>query len=227
MQKIAIVLASGSGKRMSSGILKQYIKLKNGLSVLDNTLTKLLSKPFFDLIIVVVNNLNFFYKNSYFRKVSLCVGGTHRSTSLMQALIYLRNSVSSHDWIFIHDGVRPFISFHDIENLFNTVEKTSSIGGVLVERSTDTLKRVNSLGFITSTINRAYVANAQTPQLFQYEVLLNSLKNCQRLHLNITDESYMVEITYKKPIISVLGSRKNIKITYPEDIEIANSFVNN
>jgi len=47
MQKIAIVLASGSGKRMSSGILKQYIKLKNGLSVLDNTLTKLLSKPFF------------------------------------------------------------------------------------------------------------------------------------------------------------------------------------
>jgi 2-C-methyl-D-erythritol 4-phosphate cytidylyltransferase len=231
VKNIAIIPAGGSGMRMNTEKPKQYLKLDSGFTILDTTISRLLITSFFDMLIIVISNSDYHYwKNSiHFRnhRIKLTYGGMERSDSVRKALISIKNVVQDEDWIFVHDASRVCICFNDIERLYKVVtsSKKKVIGGILATKATDTVKQINGEMSIIRTLAREETYLAQTPQVFRFGALLKAYLFCFDRNINITDEASAIEISEgKKPVI-VKGSHKNIKITRPEDLVIANYFL--
>ena len=228
MKKILVIPASGSGNRMGQAKPKQYLKLNNGLSILDTTISRLLvEKPFFDYIIVVLNLKDLYWKNSIYvndSRIKTCFGGEERSDSIRNALISLKNIATDEDWIFVHDAARPCICMNDVKGLFNSI-RNSKLGGILAISVNDTVKLVNKTSrSIVDTFDRRNIYLAQTPQVFRYRLLLTGYYYCLFNNIVVTDDSSVVEALGFHPMI-VNGNKKNIKITLPEDMILANYYL--
>ncbi|WP_119343611.1 2-C-methyl-D-erythritol 4-phosphate cytidylyltransferase [Facilibium subflavum] len=227
MKRIAIVPASGFGRRMNHLIPKQYLKLDNGLTVLDTTLNQLLSGAFFDLIVVTVQREDPYWKDSIHcnnEKIKLCYGGAERRDSVRNALMGLKNFAEDDDWIFVHDAARPCVQLDDIRRLYALIRAQNQVGGILAVQATDTVKRANQDFAIDKTLDRAYIYLAQTPQVFRYRTLLMAYYFCLQNNITVTDDASAVEALDHQPIL-VEGDQRNIKITKPEDLVLANYFL--
>ena len=122
------------------------------------------------------------------------------------------------DYILIHDGIRPFVTKRLIESSLIAARKFGA--SVVAVPVNSTLKYIDKSGRIRHTADRSRYWEAQTPQVFRRDLIERAYKKAARKRLNITDDSMLVEQMGVRPKI-VPGSYSNIKITTPEDLELA------
>jgi len=221
-----VVPASGIGQRMNSKIPKQYLKLENGLSILDQCLESTLSSEFISGFIVALDKKDKLFKSSIFaaheKLISIVNGGKERFHSVQSALSELSQIANPDDWVLVHDAVRPCIKKDDIHKLIEEVGD-DKVGGILPDKVVDTVKQKNSNGLV-STIDRKKLHLAQTPQMFRFGILKEAIEKAIKLNIHVTDESEALEcLGYSIRIVD--GSSSNIKITTQEDLELANYYL--
>lgn len=221
-----VIPASGIGQRMNSKIPKQYLKLENGLSILDQCLASTLSSEFISGFIVALDKKDKLFKSSVFaaheKLISIVNGGKERFHSVQSALSELSQIAKPDDWVLVHDAVRPCIKKDDIHKLIEEVGD-DKVGGILADKVVDTVKQKNSNGLV-STIDRKKLHLAQTPQMFRFGILKEAIEKTIKLNIHVTDESEALEcLGYSIRIVD--GSSSNIKITTQEDLELANYYL--
>lgn len=223
MKTSVIIVAAGVGKRMGSSIPKQFLEL-NGKPILHYTIDTF-EKSVVNEIIIVTNKENIDYvKNEIalpFKKVKAVVaGGSERQYSVYNGIKTVDKNC---DIVLIHDGVRPFVTQDNINDIIaETAENSCCVLGMPIK---DTIKMCDENGFVSSTPQRSLVWQAQTPQAFKYDLILNAYEKAMSDDFLGTDDSMLVErLGYK--IKMVKGSYQNIKITTPDDINIGNSILN-
>lgn len=228
----AVVLAAGSGKRMNAGVKKQYMEIA-GRPVLYYSL-KAFEESFIDEIVLVVSQdeieqVQESYVNQYgFQKISRIVaGGKERYHSVACGLQAVRQDC---DFVFIHDSARPMLTQEILQRAYQAVqEEEACVVGV---PSKDTVKIADEQGYVSVTPNRSLVWNVQTPQVFSYplvysayEELLQREQELLAAGVQITDDAMVVEYLARHKVKLVEGSYENIKITTPEDVQIAERYL--
>jgi 2-C-methyl-D-erythritol 4-phosphate cytidylyltransferase len=156
-------------------------------------------------------------------KVELVEGGEHRQDSVANALASLK--AAPDDIVLVHDAVRPFVDDEIIGNIVREAEKHGAVIAGLP--ATDTIKQVDRVAegaIITSTIPRERVVQAQTPQGFRYELIKRAFDSATADGFTGTDEASLVE-RLGESVWVVMGSARNIKITTPADMELAEYFL--
>jgi 2-C-methyl-D-erythritol 4-phosphate cytidylyltransferase len=148
-------------------------------------------------------------------------GGAFRAESVCNGLRSLREEVSPSDWVLVHDAARPCLNPADVESMIAELGD-DAVGGILAVPVADTLKRADSGNQIGATVARDALWRAQTPQMFRHGALLAALE--QTASAAITDEASAMEATGVSPRL-VRGSERNIKVTYPEDIALAELYL--
>jgi 2-C-methyl-D-erythritol 4-phosphate cytidylyltransferase len=219
----AIVPAAGVGKRMLADRPKQYLELA-GKTVIEHTLSRLLQADIFTAIAVAVSEEDPYWPElsiSQHKSIITAPGGKERSDSVLSGLKTIREQASDDDWVLVHDAARPCITASDIHHLIDTLVN-DDVGGILALASPDTLKQVQGNG-ITGTLDRNHVWRALTPQMFRYGMLKTALEQTQG-NQTITDDASALELKGLQPKI-VEGRPDNIKITRPEDLALAQFYM--
>ncbi len=219
----AVVPAAGVGKRMQADRPKQYLPLA-GKTVLEQTLTRLFQADVFSAISVAISKEDPYWPElscSTDEKIIIAPGGKERADSVLSALKSLREQASDDDWVLVHDAARPCLTCSDIHLLINTL-KMDSVGGILALSSHDTLKKVEGVK-IMQTIDRSLIWKALTPQMFRYGMLKQALEQAIG-NPTITNEASALEMQGLHPKI-VEGRPDNIKITRPEDLALAQFYM--
>jgi len=217
----AIIVAGGKGIRMNNKTRKQYMLL-GGRPVLEHTLMLFDTCNEIDKIYLVVPEEdvevcreNLLSSINLHKKIHLVPGGSERQESVYNGLTAIEDKYGI---VLIHDGVRPFISHEQISAcIAGASECGACIPGI---PAFDTLKSVNSSGYIDKTLKRDTVWLAQTPQAFQYDLILNAHEKARKESYIGTDDASLVEKMGEKVKI-ITGSRFNIKITTPDDLVLA------
>ena len=219
----AVVPAAGVGKRMNADRPKQYLELA-GKTVIEHTLYRLLSADVFAAVAVAISVEDPYWPEldvSVHEKVITAAGGKERADSVLSALKSIRDLASDNDWVLVHDAARPCITATDIHFLIDSL-MDDPVGGILALSSHDTLKNVQS-GSILGTLDRSHIWRALTPQMFRYGSLKQALEMAEG-NLAITDEASALELQGLQPKI-VEGRPDNIKITRPEDLALAQFYM--
>jgi len=220
----ALVPAAGLGRRFGGEIPKQYLSLL-GRTVMEHTLDLLLSISHIDRVIVVLHPQDLrweslpVFKDSRIERV---LGGDERCHSVLNGLRYI-NSHHRAEWVLVHDVARPCCPRGDIEKLLQQLSM-HAVGGLLATPVSDTLKRVDSMQQVQETVDRAALWQALTPQLFRTQLLADALEFCLARGVLVTDEAQALEAVGLLPAI-VEGSRRNLKITRPEDLALAEYYL--
>lgn len=221
MHYYVIIPAAGEGKRFSEALPKQYWLLR-GCTVLSHVLEFFLGFSFIDKIIVALRQEDTYWDEIAFFKnprVNRVIGGEERFLSVLQALSSLQTEANPEDWILVHDACRPCLKKEDFIRLIDTL-KEDPVGGILGVPVHDTIKQVDQKNNIIETWNRQKLWHAQTPQMFRYGILYNALKTAKEQKCIVTDEAMALEHMGYLPKI-VQGSSSNIKITWSEDLLLA------
>ncbi len=228
----AIVLSAGQGKRMKTAVQKQYIELE-GKPVIYYTLKAFQDSGIIgDIVLVVGEGQEKFAREEiadkyHFTKVSAIVaGGAQRYDSVWQGLkaVQRLNAPSQSSYVFIHDGARMFVDEGIIRRGYETVRRyRACVAGM---PSKDTVKIVDDDGFAVQTPKRKYVWAVQTPQIFETSLITEAyFRLMQEQDIDVTDDAMVVEQMLHLPVRLFEGSYENIKITTPEDLEIAKEFL--
>jgi 2-C-methyl-D-erythritol 4-phosphate cytidylyltransferase len=202
---------------------KQYLELA-GKTVIEHTLLRLLNAEVFAAIAVAISEEDPFWPElevSTEDKIITAAGGKERADSVLSALKSIRSFASDNDWVLVHDAARPCITATDIRHLINTLA-SDEVGGILALSSHDTLKNVQG-NSITGTLDRSHIWRALTPQMFRYGLLKSALEAAEG-NPAITDEASALELQGLQPKI-VEGRPDNIKITRPEDLALAQFYM--
>ena len=156
----------------------------------------------------------------------LFCGGSTRRDSVLNGLVAAMGVVGADDWVLVHDAARPCLPRADLERLIAEASE-DPVGGLLALPVAETVKRakMDEAGAqrVAGTQDRSLLWLAQTPQMFRAGLLAEALRVA---HGNITDEASAVELLGLQPRL-VTGSRRNLKVTFPEDIAIAESMLGN
>lgn len=219
MEKIAVIVAGGSGQRMGSTLPKQFLLL-NGQPLLYHTLQRFLN-TWSDLRVVLVlpaehikNGEEIVASLHAKERVTIAVGGDTRFQSVKNGLSF----VTQPSVIFVHDGVRCLVSSKLIKDCYHqTIEKGSAIPAV---SATDSIRIIQ--GESHQVIDRNLVRIIQTPQTFLSELLLPAFD--RPYDSSFTDEATVVE-SYGKSVHLIEGEYTNIKITRPADLQIAEQII--
>lgn len=218
MKNIAIILASGDGKRFGSSVPKQFLVINNK-TILEHTIDKFENHQDIAEIIIVTNS-NFIDTinriASKYNKISKVIeGGNTRQQSSYNGVFAIEDEDAN---VLIHDGVRPFVTEKIITDCIKTLESYSAVCTVI--DSTDTIFEVDNKGIINSIPQRTLLRRAQTPQCFRLDVI-------QKAHMlarndvtcSVTDDCGLIIHYNLAEIKTIYGSENNIKITYPNDLE--------
>jgi 2-C-methyl-D-erythritol 4-phosphate cytidylyltransferase len=219
----AVVPAAGVGKRMQADRPKQYLPLV-GSTVIEHTLSRLLQSGAFQAVAVAISIEDPYWPElpvSQHPDVITAPGGKERADSVLSALKTLQGRANENDWVLVHDAARPCLTTADIRQLI-TVLHDDAVGGILALSSHDTLKQVNGDSII-ATIDRKQIWRALTPQMFRYGMLRDALQQAEG-NPAITDEASALEMQGLQPKI-VEGRPDNIKITRPEDLALAQFYM--
>ncbi|HKZ01147.1 MAG TPA: 2-C-methyl-D-erythritol 4-phosphate cytidylyltransferase [Pyrinomonadaceae bacterium] len=217
---VAIIAAAGQGTRMAGTRPKQFLELA-GTPIIFHTL-----KPFelcdrIQEIIVVLpaeESAGFLSlaDKAGLRKVKQVVpGGETRAESVSRGLAAIRTATA--EVVAVHDGARPFVTTEEIARTIDAA--TTSGAAILVAPLTDTVKEVRG-SEVVRTLDRAHLRNALTPQCFRYELLAKAYKGADLQDPTLTDDSALVEKT-GATVTAIEGSWRNIKITTPKDLALA------
>ena len=219
-----VIVAAGTGSRMNMGINKQFIKLE-GKEIIAYTIEKFYNNSNIeDIVVVVKEDESEFFKKEIldkynFKNVKIAYGGKERQDSVYNGLKLLDEKC---DVVLIHDGARPFVSDKIIDkSIEEAKEHKAIVVGVPVK---DTIKVIDNDKNIVDTPNRSVLWAVQTPQTFDYNILIDAYKDAFKNKFYGTDDAMLVErIGYKVKMLE--GSYNNIKITTQEDLNIGSQIV--
>mgnify|MGYP000558071772 FL=1 len=222
----AIVLAAGQGKRMHSKIQKQFLEIQ-GYPVLYYSLRCFQESPLIQDIILVTGEESISYckeeivQKYGFTKVSAVIpGGKERYDSVYAGLCECRDC----EYVLIHDGARPFVTEEILKRGLQKVKETGAC--VIGMPSKDTVKLSDEEGYVKETPNRKCVWTIQTPQIFSYSLIREAHDSIRQKDMSkITDDAMVAEHETGVKIRFSEGSYRNIKITTPEDLVIAEAFL--
>ena len=221
----AVVPAAGIGKRFGGALPKQYLPL-HGATVIEHSLRLLLSVECLQHIVVVVSPDDQRWRDlAIFSdpRIDVTHGGDERCHSVLNGLQHLQEQRGGSEWVLVHDVARPCCLRSDIVKLIQQLEH-HPVGGLLAIAASDTIKRVDAARQIEETIDRSWLWQAQTPQLFRTRLLLDALNHCISMGMNVTDEAQAIEaLGWQSQVVE--GARGNIKITRPEDLALAEFFL--
>lgn len=214
----AIIVAAGSGSRFGADRPKQFLEL-GGKPIIARTVTIFEALAIIDAIVVVASadflaeTEAVLAKERLTKLRAVVAGGETRSESVAAGLDAVPSGT---EIVAVHDGVRPLVSEDEIER---TIRAAADYGAAcLTAQMTDTVKVVDG-AYVVGTLDRRELRRALTPQVFRYEVLKEAYDNAV-LGEAVTDECFLVEESGTK-VLSVAGSPRNIKITTPLDLVIA------
>ncbi|PYY07753.1 MAG: 2-C-methyl-D-erythritol 4-phosphate cytidylyltransferase [Acidobacteria bacterium] len=239
MKVIVIIPAAGLGTRMAPPSStrgkksKQFTELA-GAPILVHTLRKFVSSPAVSEIWVALRKseigdfrarLEKECRDTLQKKIELVEGGEHRQQSVANALAAI--SARADDIILVHDAVRPFVTPETIKEVIRAVEKYgAAIAGMPAVDTVKQVERTAEGALIRATVPRERVVMAQTPQGFRYGVLKKAFDEAEADGFLGTDEASLVERSGKEVAV-VMGSARNIKITTPADMELAEFYLKN
>lgn len=213
----AVIVAGGSGTRMGAarGARKQYLDLA-GEPVLSWAVRAFAEHPAISQVVVVLPADDAHAPPRWLKAlgVDVAAGGVRRSDSVRNGLEAIAGDT---DLVLVHDGARPFVSEGLIDRVIGHAAEGAAIPAL---RATDTLKEVDSEGYVVGTIDRTHVWLAQTPQGFLFPVLLAGHRRASEEDWEITDDAAVCERMGAR-IRIVQGDPGNLKITHPFDLEIA------
>lgn len=225
MKIAAVIVAAGSGKRMNSRKPKQFLDLA-GKPVLWHTLRNFIKSSMFSEIVLVINRDSLRYcqeniiKKYKFNQVKLVAGGKERQDSVYQGL----KNLSLCDYVAIHDGVRCLVTGQIIrKTVKEAVKCQAAIAAVPVK---DTIKECGTGNMVKRTIDRDTLWIIQTPQVFQYALIMKAYQQAMKKGCYGTDDASLVEKLGRK-VKLVMASYNNIKITTPSDLLIAEQIIKN
>lgn len=220
MSNIAVILGAGNSSRMKSEKSKMLFEI-GGKTVIQRSVEAFLKISDIDEVIVTLREqeLEVFTSLITDERVSFVIGGETRQKSVKNAV----ETIDDCGLLIIHDGARPLIKTEDIEK---TIRAASEYGaaavGVMVK---DTIKVVDSEGFVVDTPDRSTLFSVQTPQIFNFYLYKQALEKAEKENADFTDDCQLLEYAGHR-VKMVSGSYSNIKITTKEDIPLAESFIN-
>lgn len=229
----AIVVAAGQGKRMGGNVQKQYLELM-GKPIICHTLEAFQNSSLIDSIILVTGSEQMtwcrdelVHKYNLSKVDTITTGGSERYTSVWNGLQVIEEDMTKADRegiVFIHDGVRPFV---DDEIIARTLEAAKTYGACVAAMPVkETIKLADENDFVNSTPPRNRVWGIQTPQVFDFQLLYRAYRRAMESgRTDMTDDAMIVESFTDVKVKLVEGSYENIKITTPEDLEIAEAFL--
>jgi 2-C-methyl-D-erythritol 4-phosphate cytidylyltransferase len=216
----AIVPAAGQGTRIGDAVPKQYLPV-GGKPLMFHSIEALASVPRIGCVCVVLSPLDRHWGqhdwSAFPDKIEpIFAGGAHRAETVRNALDQLGDRVAKDDWILVHDAARPCITTELVEQFLDEIGD-DPVGGLLAMPVADTLKSADENLRVAATIPRLHLWRAQTPQMFRRDLLRRGLES----RPDATDESQAVEaIGYNAPRL-VQGENSNIKVTFAEDLFLA------
>lgn len=208
----AIILAGGKGTRMGTNIPKQFLRLREKM-VLSYCLELFLSIPEISEVIVVCDPM--YRKELGSLPIKFADPGARRQDSLENGL---KVASENSKWVMIHDGARPCIEKKHVLELINEgkITKAATLGVPLRY----TVKEVDHLRHVKQTLDREQIFEIQTPQFLERDLLERGMHVAKTHQLTVTDDVAFAELL-GHPVKIVLGSPRNLKITVPEDLKIA------
>lgn len=235
---IALLPAAGSGSRMASSTPKQYLPLM-GEPLMLHTLRALATVAQIEQVVVVLSP-----EDEWFDLVETALattashahpghselaqklrvlrcGGASRAETVRNGLRELASTLDAADWVLVHDAARPCLQAGDVIRLIDSLQ-SDPVGGLLAVPVADTLKRADAAERVATTVSRAQLWRAQTPQMFRHGALLAALSSCA--DSSITDEASALEAQGLAPRL-IMGSERNIKVTYPADLALATLYL--
>ena len=219
---VALVPAAGVGARFGAATPKQYVRLA-GKTVLQHSAEVLLACDQIDAVAIVVSaadgHIDSVYPSSGLPEKLhiLRCGGDSRAETVRngtQALL-AQGLLAADDWLLVHDAARCCFPATALQRLLDTVA-AHPVGGLLAMPLADTLKRANGQHSVAATLNRSHLWQAQTPQMFRYRLLRESLA----ANVAVTDEASAIEAAGFKPRL-VRADATNLKVTFPADLRLA------
>ncbi|AUX87620.1 2-C-methyl-D-erythritol 4-phosphate cytidylyltransferase [Acinetobacter sp. ACNIH2] len=215
-----VIPAAGSGRRFSQSELKQY-QLLDHKTVLEHTVERLNGLALAGYVLAVAQDDNIISTLALAvpEKSHFCIGGNERVDSVLNALTYLTQIADKDDWVLVHDAARPCVTLPVLNTLVHKAIETDQ-AAILAIPVRDTLKRVETEAIISQTVSRDLLWQAQTPQMAKLGVLKQAIELALQDQQVITDEASALEYA-GHPVQVVHGRSDNIKITYPDDLQLA------
>ena len=226
MATFALIPAAGSGTRLAAAGPKQYLPLA-GKPMLWHAVSALCVPQVTAAFVVLAANDERFARHDWSafegKLNPLYCGGETRRDSVYNALVAVRGTVNADDWVLVHDAARPCLPRADLQRLLDA-GAGEAIGAILALPVAETVKTAGKdeagVQRIAATQDRSQLWLAQTPQMFRAGLLTQALSRAG----GATDEASAVEKMGLRPRL-VLGSRQNLKVTYPEDLAIAEAIL--
>ena len=222
MSTFALIPAAGTGSRIAAGAPKQYLPLA-GRPMLWHAVRAVCVPPVETVFVVLAPEDAAFAAHDWSafgdQLEPLYCGGETRRDSVYNGIVAAMGAVEADDWLLVHDAARPCLPRRDLDSLVRET-RDDEVGGILGLPVAETVKRVVE-NRIECTQDRAGLWLAQTPQMFRAGLLAQALKRAKGTP---TDEAAAVEQMGLKPRL-VVGSRENLKVTWPEDLAIAESIL--
>ena len=226
MATFALIPAAGSGTRLAATEPKQYVPLA-GKPILWHAIRALCVPQVTAVFVVLAANDARYARHDWSafegKLNPLYCGGETRRDSVYNGLVAVRGTVNADDWVLVHDAARPCLPLTDLRRLLEE-GASDAIGAILALPVAETVKTAGKdeagVQRIAATQDRSQLWLAQTPQMFRAGLLAQALSRA----VGATDEASAVEKMGLRPRL-VLGSRQNLKVTYPEDIAIAEAIL--
>ncbi|MCF7793562.1 MAG: 2-C-methyl-D-erythritol 4-phosphate cytidylyltransferase [Candidatus Cloacimonetes bacterium] len=224
-KNIAIITAGGSGRRFGSNKKKQFVEIANR-PILFWTIDKFVRYDEIHKIIITLPPEDFAEQQELIEKefhshiFKFVKGGKERQNSVFNALSACSRDT---DFVFIHDGVRPFISLEEIKKLHeNALKFDAVIPGYKVK---NTIKQIGG-NQIKKTVPRQALIAVLTPQIFRYSIIWECHQKAKKDNIICTDDAALLEY-FNIPVHWIECSSKNIKITEPNDLRLAEFYLKN
>ena len=219
---IALVAAAGGGSRFGGRVPKQYADLR-GEPVIARTMDRLVQAlPRAEVVVALApDDHGFESKLAPWQQCeTLRCGGATRGDTVANALAALAPRCADDDWVLVHDAARPCVPIDAVLRLVADLED-DAVGGLHAIPVSDTLKRAEpgAPDRVLRTEDRANLWQAQTPQMFRYQLLMEALTEAGTDAV-VTDEASALEKLGYRPKL-VMGDSRNLKVTYPEDLALA------
>ena len=221
MTYYALVPAAGCGARMGTNTPKQYLPL-NGRPLIWHALATLCAVGAITRVFVVLSPDDAYWPDAEMRELGakltvLRCGGAARANSVTNGLRAMSDLLGNipDDWVLVHDAVRPCLTVAQVEKLIAEVGEDAA-GGLLAVPVADTLKRAHDSSRVLETVPREGLWQAQTPQMFRHQLLLEGLDFAPQ----VTDEASAIEALGLSPRL-VTADATNLKVTYPLDLQLA------
>ena len=228
----ALIPAAGIGSRFAGGQPKQYSPLA-GKPMLWHAVNAVCASPIENVFVVLAQEDLEYARIDWSafagRIEPLYCGGETRRDSVYNGMVAAMAAVDADDWMLVHDAARPCLPRRDLESLIRETGD-DAVGGILALPVAETVKRAvrdetrtdeGAFFRISGSEDRSQLWLAQTPQMFRSGLLLEALAGAKAA---VTDEAGAVEQMGLRPRL-VTGSRENIKVTFPEDLKIAEAIL--